>query len=209
MSCVRIGTSGWNYPPARARGTASSIRRAGPVEEAGGLRRARVLRRALRHGRGELDVLRPAAPDDARAWAERTPAGFEFSVKLYQKFTHPEMFKRKATGDQDPLPSARSDDADLDDVPPRHRSARVGGQARRAARAVSRQLQGRRRIARLSGMAAAALRGLSGRRRAAAQELERSIGDTLDAAERRSARRGCRSTSRSSGSRSGRTTCRT
>ena len=28
-----------------------------------------------------------------RGWAGRTPAGFEFSVKLYQKFTHPEMFK--------------------------------------------------------------------------------------------------------------------
>jgi uncharacterized protein YecE (DUF72 family) len=36
-----------------------------------------------------------------RGWAERTPAGFEFSVKLYQKFTHPEMFKdrlRRAAG---------------------------------------------------------------------------------------------------------------
>ena len=28
-----------------------------------------------------------------RGWAERTPPGFEFSVKLYQKFTHPGMFK--------------------------------------------------------------------------------------------------------------------
>jgi uncharacterized protein YecE (DUF72 family) len=36
-----------------------------------------------------------------RGWAERTPAGFQFSVKLYQKFTHPEMFKgrlRRAAG---------------------------------------------------------------------------------------------------------------
>jgi uncharacterized protein YecE (DUF72 family) len=32
-------------------------------------------------------------PEVTRAWAERTPAGFEFSVKLYQKFTHPAMFK--------------------------------------------------------------------------------------------------------------------
>ena len=30
----------------------------------------------------------------SRGWAERTPAGFEFSVKLYQKFTHPGMFKK-------------------------------------------------------------------------------------------------------------------
>ena len=27
-----------------------------------------------------------------RKWAERTPPSFEFSVKLYQKFTHPKMF---------------------------------------------------------------------------------------------------------------------
>jgi len=27
-----------------------------------------------------------------RKWAERTPPAFEFSVKLYQKFTHPKMF---------------------------------------------------------------------------------------------------------------------
>lgn len=34
-------------------------------------------------------------------WARRTPAGFEFALKLFQKFTHPEMF-HKATG-ADPL----------------------------------------------------------------------------------------------------------
>jgi uncharacterized protein YecE (DUF72 family) len=33
----------------------------------------------------------------AKKWAERTPPGFEFSLKLYQKFTHPDMFE-KATG---------------------------------------------------------------------------------------------------------------
>lgn len=35
------------------------------------------------------------------SWARRTPAGFEFALKLFQKFTHPEMF-HKATG-ADPL----------------------------------------------------------------------------------------------------------
>jgi uncharacterized protein YecE (DUF72 family) len=33
--------------------------------------------------------------DVARAWAARTPSRFEFSVKLYQKFTHPRMFKER------------------------------------------------------------------------------------------------------------------
>jgi uncharacterized protein YecE (DUF72 family) len=31
------------------------------------------------------------------AWARRTPARFEFSLKLYQKFTHPKMFKAAVT----------------------------------------------------------------------------------------------------------------
>src|SRR5262249_30750207 len=31
-----------------------------------------------------------------REWGARTPAGFDFSLKLYQKFTHPKMFKAAA-----------------------------------------------------------------------------------------------------------------
>jgi uncharacterized protein YecE (DUF72 family) len=58
-----------------------------------------------------------------RAWAARTPARFEFSVKLYQKFTHPRMFKERLAGQ---LPGevatepalldalARPNDADID-----------------------------------------------------------------------------------------------
>jgi uncharacterized protein YecE (DUF72 family) len=33
--------------------------------------------------------------DVTRAWAARTPPGFEFSIKLYQKFTHPRMFQER------------------------------------------------------------------------------------------------------------------
>ena len=35
--------------------------------------------------------------DVTRAWAARTPPGFEFSIKLYQKFTHPRMFTARLT----------------------------------------------------------------------------------------------------------------
>jgi uncharacterized protein YecE (DUF72 family) len=35
----------------------------------------------------------------AKKWAGRTPPGFEFSLKLYQKFTHPEMFEKATGGD--------------------------------------------------------------------------------------------------------------
>jgi len=90
-------------------------------------------------------------PEVTRAWVERTPADFEFSVKLYQKFTHPRMFKERLA---DGLPAeartdtalvdalARPNDADLDEFPPRHRPARLERPPRRAARAVSGELQG-------------------------------------------------------------------
>jgi uncharacterized protein YecE (DUF72 family) len=35
------------------------------------------------------------SPQTALSWARRTPAGFLFSVKLFQKFTHPEMYLKK------------------------------------------------------------------------------------------------------------------
>jgi uncharacterized protein YecE (DUF72 family) len=59
----------------------------------------------------------------SRAWAARTPARFEFSVKLYQKFTHPRMFKERLAGqlpgEAAPEPAlldalARPNDADID-----------------------------------------------------------------------------------------------
>jgi len=57
-----------------------------------------------------------------RAWAARTPARFEFSVKLYQKFTHPRLFKERLAGQlpgEAPEPAlldalARPNDADID-----------------------------------------------------------------------------------------------
>jgi uncharacterized protein YecE (DUF72 family) len=63
-------------------------------------------------------------PEVSRGWAERTPPGFEFSVKLYQKFTHPRMFEQRVAS---ALPEdvrgrssllrmlAQPNDADLDE----------------------------------------------------------------------------------------------
>ena len=47
-----------------------------------------------------------------RRWVERTSDRFEFSLKLYQKFTHPEMFK-KATGATDEGATVATADVDL------------------------------------------------------------------------------------------------
>jgi uncharacterized protein YecE (DUF72 family) len=92
-SNLRIGTSGWNYPA--GRGTWNGV--------------FYPLRRARWKGFDELSFYaehfdtvevnstfygQPRA-EVCRKWADRTPKGFEFSVKLYQKFTHPEMFRKR------------------------------------------------------------------------------------------------------------------
>jgi uncharacterized protein YecE (DUF72 family) len=56
----------------------------------------------------------------SRAWAERTPEGFEFSVKLYQKFTHPRMFAQRLAGT---LPEEARDERQLLDMLARPNSA--------------------------------------------------------------------------------------
>jgi uncharacterized protein YecE (DUF72 family) len=99
MPDIRIGTSGWSYPS--GKGTWNGIfypmapgrrsRRAGAFDE---------LRFYAEHfNTVEINstFYGVPAPATARGWAERTPPGFEFSLKLFRKFTHPEMFLQ-ATG---------------------------------------------------------------------------------------------------------------
>jgi uncharacterized protein YecE (DUF72 family) len=97
VGLVRIGTSGWSYPT-------------GPGTWNGLFYPAT---RSKRHGTAGFDELRfyadhfdtvevnstfygqPRA-EVTRSWASRTPAGFDFAIKLYQKFTHPKMFREAA-----------------------------------------------------------------------------------------------------------------
>lgn len=94
---LRIGTSGWSYPS--GKGTWNGI--------------FYPATRSKRAGTADFDELRFYADhfdtvevnstfygqprsEVTRSWVNRTPAGFEFSLKLYQKFTHPKMFKEAA-----------------------------------------------------------------------------------------------------------------
>jgi uncharacterized protein YecE (DUF72 family) len=105
-SNLRIGTCGWNYPT--GRGTWNGVFYPVP--------------RARRKGFDELSFYaehfdtvevnstfygQPRS-EVSRKWADRTPKGFEFSVKLYQKFTHPEMLK--GSGGLDPFSVADLDE---------------------------------------------------------------------------------------------------
>ncbi len=95
MGDLRIGTSGWNYPGGRgtwngvfyppSRGRAKSFDELSFYAEHFNT----VEVNSTFYGQPRADV--------CRSWAERTPPGFEFSVKLYQKFTHPKMYTAQFT----------------------------------------------------------------------------------------------------------------
>src|SRR5204863_9858365 len=93
MSDLRIGTSGWNYPS--GKGTWNGVfyppaaRRPKDFDElsfyAEHFNTVEVNSTFYGQPRAEI----------THAWAERTPANFEFSIKLFQKFTHPRMFAER------------------------------------------------------------------------------------------------------------------
>jgi uncharacterized protein YecE (DUF72 family) len=119
---LRIGTSGWNYPS--GRGTWNGMFYPPSRGRAKGFDELSFY--AEHFNTVEVNSTFYGQPRAAvcRAWADRTPSGFEFSIKLYQKFTHPKMFKDAFTKgvpaggpDGDALLDAlaRPNQSDLDD----------------------------------------------------------------------------------------------
>ncbi len=115
---LRIGTSGWNYPV--GKGTWNGIfyplpddRQRGFDELAFYAERFNVVEvNSTFYGQPRANV--------SLGWARRTPAGFEFTVKLYQKFTHPGM-----TSDRGPI-SATDIDAFKGGVDPLAAAGKLG-----------------------------------------------------------------------------------
>jgi len=92
---LRIGTSGWSYPA--GKGTWNGLFYPASRSARQGTKGFDELRFYAEHfDTVEVNSTFYGQPraDVTRSWAERTPPGFEFSVKLYQKFTHPKMFKQ-------------------------------------------------------------------------------------------------------------------
>lgn len=108
MGEVRIGTSGWNYPS--GKGTWNGLFYPKTRSKRAGTDQFDELRFYAEHfDTVEVNTTFYGQPraEVTRGWAERTPAGFDFSLKLYQKFTHPKMFReaalRSAPGSEGPL----------------------------------------------------------------------------------------------------------
>lgn len=105
---IRIGTSGWHYPS--GHGTWNGVFY--PPRRASGRSTIDELAFYAEH----FDTVevnstfyRVPGPEMTRAWAARTPRGFEFAVKLHQAFTHASMQPGASAGER---PPATRDDAE-------------------------------------------------------------------------------------------------
>jgi uncharacterized protein YecE (DUF72 family) len=97
MGEVRIGTSGWSYPS--GNGSWNGLFYPKTRSKRAGTERFDELAFYAEHfNTVEINTTFYGQPraEVTRGWAARTPARFDFSLKLYQKFTHPKMFKAAA-----------------------------------------------------------------------------------------------------------------
>jgi uncharacterized protein YecE (DUF72 family) len=105
---VHVGTSGWSYPSGKGKWNglfypATRSKRAGTA----GFDELRFYAEHFDTVEVNTTFYGQPRPDVTAGWAERTPPGFRFSLKLYQKFTHPKMFReaalKSAPGSEGPL----------------------------------------------------------------------------------------------------------
>ncbi len=101
---IRVGTSGWSYPTGKGTWNGIFYPKASERQKLDDLT---FYAEHFDTVEVNSSFYRVPTIDTTKAWARRTPKDFEFSLKLYQKFTHPEMFL-EATG-KDPAEIDRTD----------------------------------------------------------------------------------------------------
>src|SRR5262245_50324235 len=79
----RVGTSGWSYPPNTGAGTWTGVFY--PFRKTDELK---FYSRYFNTVEVNSTFYRPCSPKAAENWAARTPDNFEFTVKVWQVFTH-------------------------------------------------------------------------------------------------------------------------
>ena len=119
---LRIGTSGWHYPS--GQWTWNGIFYPPSRGRAKGFDELAFYAEHFNTVEVNATFYGQPRPEICRRWADRTPGDFEFSLKLYQKFTHPRMFGERVArrlpddlqGDGDAIEElARPNGADLDE----------------------------------------------------------------------------------------------
>lgn len=87
-----IGTSGWSYPKGEGTWT-------GYFYPAGKIDELEYYSQFFNTVEINSSFYRPPNPGYVYNWVKRVPEGFLFTVKLWQKFTHPKMYE-EATGEE-------------------------------------------------------------------------------------------------------------
>ena len=87
-----IGTSGWSYPKGEGTWT-------GYFYPPGKINELEYYSQFFNTVEINSSFYRPPNPGYVYNWVRRVPEGFLFTVKLWQKFTHPKMYK-EATGEE-------------------------------------------------------------------------------------------------------------
>jgi uncharacterized protein YecE (DUF72 family) len=91
QAAIYIGTSGWSYP--KGEGTWNGF-----FYPSGKINEMEYYSQFFNTVELNSSFYRPPNPGFVYNWVKKTPKGFLFAVKLWQKFTHPKMFK-EATGE--------------------------------------------------------------------------------------------------------------
>ncbi len=85
---IYIGTSGWSYPTGYGKWKGVFY----PPKWSGD--ELRYYAERFNAVEVNSSFYRTLNVDMAKSWVERTPADFQFAVKLYNKFTHPAMYQK-------------------------------------------------------------------------------------------------------------------
>ncbi|MFC2059624.1 DUF72 domain-containing protein [Chloroflexota bacterium] len=114
---ILIGTSGWSYP--KGEGTWK-----GYFYPSSKINELEYYSQFFNTVEVNSSFYRPPNPGFAENWAKRTPRGFLFTVKLWQKFTHPKMYK-EAT-DEEATVSQKDVDLFKQSIEPLANSGKLG-----------------------------------------------------------------------------------
>jgi uncharacterized protein YecE (DUF72 family) len=105
---LKIGTSGYSYPGPPPKGWYGIFY---PTTRGKKIDELEFYSQFFDTVEVNSTFYRPPVPNMAKAWAIRTPPSFEFSVKLWQKFTHPRKIGQGVSKEQWEL--ITQDDIDL------------------------------------------------------------------------------------------------
>jgi uncharacterized protein YecE (DUF72 family) len=114
---IYIGTSGWSYPKGEGTWT-------GYFYPRGKINELEYYSQFFNTVELNSSFYRPPNPGYVHSWVRRTPEDFLFTVKLWQKFTHPKMHK-EATG-EDATISLQDVDLFKQSLEPLARSGKLG-----------------------------------------------------------------------------------